>query len=64
MKNIFKILCTVVSAAAIFAACTKMDKLPFYKNGTAVTLSSNVTAITPSAADSSNTVLTLSLDIA
>ncbi len=60
MKNIFKILCMVVSAAAIFAACTKMDKLPFYKNGTAVTLSSNVTAITPSAADSSNTVLTLS----
>jgi hypothetical protein len=60
MKNIFKILSIVVSAAAVFVACTKMDKLPFYKNGNAVTLSSDVTTITPSASDSDKTVLTLS----
>ena len=60
MKNIFKGFLMLIGAAAIFAACTKMDKLPFYKNGNAVTLSSDVTTITPTAADSSNTVLTLS----
>ena len=59
MKNIFKGLLMVIGAVIIFAACTKMDKLPYYSNGSAVTLSSNVTAITPTAADSSNTVLTL-----
>ncbi len=49
----------MMSAVLVFAACTKMDKLPFYKNGTAVTLSSDVTTITPNATDSSKPVLNL-----
>ncbi len=45
--------------AAIFTACKKEPALTMYGNGTAVTLTSSVTAINPKPADSSSAVLTL-----
>lgn len=60
MKNILKGLMMMIAVATVFAACRKFDSLPYYANGTAVTLSSDVTTIVPTAADSSKTVLTLS----
>lgn len=59
MKNISKAIAAIL-VLSLFAACTKMEKMPFYANGKAVTLTSSVTTIAPSAADSSATVLSLS----
>jgi len=49
-----------MSAAVIafaFTACHKVDDLPNYGKGTAVTLSSSVSAVAPAPADSNNKVL-------
>ncbi|HRP43520.1 MAG TPA: SusE domain-containing protein [Ginsengibacter sp.] len=59
MKSISKSL-TALFFLSLVAACTKVDKLPFYENGKAVSLTSSVTTITPSAADSNAVVLKLS----
>lgn len=58
MKYIFKYFPCIL-AIAVFAACHKVDSLPFYANGTAPQLTSDVTSIAPVPADSNATVLTL-----
>jgi hypothetical protein len=59
MKNIFKLLFAAILLTA-FGSCNKVADLPHYANGSAVTLSSNVTTLTPTPADSLNKVLILS----
>lgn len=59
MKNIFKFF---IAAAVIFfySACNKVGDLPNYGKGTAVVLSSSVTAIAAAAADSNSNVVIFS----
>lgn len=59
MKHIFKLLFAAILLTA-FGACKKVADLPHYGNGVAPTLTASTTTIAPTAADSSNTVLTLS----
>lgn len=57
MKKLFPILLTLASGI-VFFACTKVQDLPYYPEGTAVTLTANKTSVTATAADSNNNVLT------
>lgn len=57
MKKIIPVVAAALTAMLIFAACTKVKDLPFYADGTAVTLSSSATSIAPAPADSSNDVI-------
>lgn len=57
MKKIIPVVAVVLTTMLIFAACTKVKDLPFYADGTAVTLSSSATSIAPTPADSSNEVI-------
>ena len=59
MKNIFKLF---IAAAVIlfYSACNKVDNLPVYSTGSAVTLSSSVASVAAAPADSSNNVLAFS----
>ena len=59
MKNILNTLLLVLCTAAIFTACKKADKLPFYATGDAPVLSASVTSVAPAPADSNSTVLSL-----
>lgn len=59
MKHISKLILCLVGVAAIFMACNKVGPLAYYGNGTAPVLTSSVTAINPTSADSANVVLTL-----
>jgi hypothetical protein len=59
MKHIFKIFITA-AVILFFTACHKVDDLPLYTNGSAITLSSSVAAVAAAPADSSNKVLALS----
>ena len=52
MKKNLVIFSITVIATIFFAACNKVDDLPFYENGNAVTLTSSATAVTPGPADS------------
>lgn len=58
MKSILKII-TVACTAIAFAACNKVDDLPFYKSGNSGTLSASSLLIAPAVADSNKTSLTL-----
>lgn len=60
MKPLNKFLLLMVAMVFTFAACTKVEDLPYYENGTAVTLAASKTAIAPTAADSSINVVTFS----
>lgn len=61
MKNIFKLSMAFLVAAIGFVACEKkVDPLPNYLPGTAVTLTASPTTITPAVADSDKVGLTLS----
>ena len=60
MKNMLRAFLLMVCAGLIFAACNKLEDLPFYKNGNAVELSASADAITPTPADSLNDVITFS----
>ena len=57
MKKISKLLLFTLSLFA-FASCDKVDDLPLYGKGTAVTLTSSAPAVAPTAADSNKVVLT------
>jgi hypothetical protein len=57
MKKFIPAVATVLITALIFAACNKVKDLPFYGNGTAVTLSASAETIAPTPADSSNNVI-------
>ncbi len=61
MKHILYHIFPVACLIFLVNACTKVGDLPstFYANGNSVTLTANVTVITPAAMDSSKTVLTL-----
>lgn len=56
-NNIWLIALVIVVS---ITACDKPNLLPVYRNGNAVTLTASKTAITPTPADSSNTVVTFS----
>lgn len=51
MKKNIAIL-SVVAAVTFFTACTKVADLPFYENGTVVTLTASKTTVVPTPADS------------
>ncbi|HZH96032.1 MAG TPA: SusE domain-containing protein [Flavisolibacter sp.] len=58
MKKIFSIASIVLTAALFFAGCSKVDDLPMYENGNAVTLTASKTAVVATAADSTTNVVT------
>lgn len=60
MKTIKITLYSVLAFALYIVGCTKIDDLPYYANGKAVTLSADKTSITPSAADSASKAVTFS----
>ncbi len=59
MKSLLKYIAVAMSAMVLFTACDKADVLPYYGNGSAVTLTSNTNNIAAIATDSNNTALTL-----
>lgn len=60
MKNIIKFLTLTAVLFSIITACeNKVDSLPFYKQGSASTLTSSVNTIAATPADSLNSLLTL-----
>lgn len=60
MKKTSNIILAALALIVSFAACNKVDDLPLFTNGTAVVLSSSVSAIAPAPADSNNNVVTFS----
>ena len=60
MKNIINKIMIVVAGLAIFSACHKVDDLPFYNEGKAVTLTASKTAVVPGPADSTKGVVAFS----
>ena len=58
MKKYFSILTFIGAIALVMAGCHKVVDLPYYENGTAVTLTSNKTSVAPTPADSLNSVVT------
>ncbi len=57
---ISKMVLSLFVAAILFTGCEKVGPLPFYKNGTAPTLSSSTMTIAPTAADSLKTAVAFS----
>jgi|CXWL01.1.fsa_nt_gi hypothetical protein len=60
MKNIFKLLTLAVTSIFVITACTKVEDLPYYDNGTAVSLSASKTSVVPTPADSITSVIAFS----
>ncbi|MBN8672509.1 MAG: SusE domain-containing protein [Chitinophagales bacterium] len=60
MKKILAIFSTAAVAALLFAACTKVEDLPYYGKGNVIALSSSKTIITPAASDSLNNMIAFS----
>ncbi|MES2646834.1 MAG: SusE domain-containing protein [Bacteroidota bacterium] len=60
MKNIFKYLFFASLFAGIATGCEKTEVLPFYKSGTAPSLSSSTSTIAAIPADSSKSIITFS----
>ncbi len=60
MKSISKLILFFSLFGLLVTACQKEGKLPFYKSGSAITLSSSTTTVAPAAADSANTAVTFS----
>ncbi len=60
MKFINKLFFLPVLVMVAVTACKKIDDLPYYDNGTAVTLSASKTSVVPAPADSLNTVVNFS----
>lgn len=52
MKNILKFFVLAAITGLVFSACDKVDDLPYYNNGTAVTLTASKTSVTATPADS------------
>jgi starch-binding outer membrane protein SusE/F len=57
MKKIVSISAMLLAAVLVFVACTKVEDLPYYENGTAVTLTASKATITATPADSSTAVI-------
>ncbi len=60
MKKYCTSLLTVLTAALLFSACSKVDDLPQYEKGSAVTLTADKTVITPALSDSNKAVVNFS----
>ncbi|MEJ7911749.1 MAG: hypothetical protein WKF70_01245, partial [Chitinophagaceae bacterium] len=60
MKQFVNYFLLIAAAAVLFAACDKVDALPRYEAGKAVTVAASSAAIAPPAADSNKVALTLS----
>jgi starch-binding outer membrane protein SusE/F len=60
MKKILAIFSIVSGVALLFAACTKVEDLPYYEEGNAVTLTSSKTAVAPAPADSLTNMIAFS----
>ena len=60
MKKIISIFSIVVTAAFVFTSCTKVESLPYYSKGNAVTLSANKTTVAPTAAEATTSVVNFS----
>jgi starch-binding outer membrane protein SusE/F len=59
MRKIFNYFFVAAGALLLVTACEKVKDLPSYKLGNPVTLSTSTASLTPTAADSSKTILTL-----
>lgn len=57
MRKIILATCAVFTAIMLLVACNKVKDLPFYANGSAVTLSASSAEIAPTPADSLNEVI-------
>ena len=60
MKKINLLLSTFAVVALFVAGCKKVEPLPFYNDGSQVTVSASRTSVAPVPADSMNNVLTIS----
>jgi len=60
MKYLNKFLFLSAAVSLLFTACRKVDDLPFYGKGTAVTLTANKTSVSPTPADSLTEVVSFS----
>jgi len=60
MRYINKLVFLSIAVSLVLMSCEKIGQLPFYENGTAVTLTASKTSITPTAADSAANVITFS----
>jgi hypothetical protein len=60
MRPVKKYVLLLTGFFMFLAACKKIEDLPHYGNGTAVTLSASSTAIVPTPGDSTNNVVTFS----
>jgi starch-binding outer membrane protein SusE/F len=60
MKHTFKFISVAFGMAFLFAACNKVADLPYYANGSAPVLSSNINEVAPAPADSLSDVITFS----
>ena len=57
MKSITKIIYASLITVLLFAACNKVEDLPFYNTGTAANLTASSATVAPAVADSSKTVV-------
>lgn len=60
MKSLRNYLLPLAGMLLFIAACHKVEELPYYNNGSPVTLSASSVTINPTAADSLNNVVTFS----
>jgi len=60
MKYLLKISLFAVLLASVITACTKMDSLTLYSNGTPVVLTASSTNIAPAPSDSNKVVASFS----
>ena len=60
MRWIFNFFMALSCIMVLFSSCEKIEKLPFYENGTPVTLTASKAAVVPTPADSANNVITFS----
>ena len=57
MKKILTTLSIVLIVVYFFNACTKVDSLPYYDKGNAITLTASKTTVAPTPADTANAVI-------
>src|SRR5688500_7830056 len=60
MKKYFSICSFVLASVLLIAGCTKVNDLPAYKEGNAVTLTASATEVVAKPSDSLNNVLSFS----
>lgn len=60
MRKILKLFLLITAIGFVISSCDKIDTLPHYSNGAAVTLTASKTAVTPTVADSASNVVIFS----